>query len=386
MPSIEVIPVRSSAEMNAFIDLPWRIYRDDPNWVPPIKSGVAKLLQPEKHPFWDFARRELFLATHGSAAVGRIAAIIDDHYNRYHNERMGAWGFFECENDPEAAVALFSAVEKWFRNQGIEFLRGPLNPSTNYEAGMLVQGFDSPPALGMTYNPPYYVELAHLSGFKKEKDLLSFHIPRSFKFPDWAVSLGKRFAEKGEITIRKAVVKNLEAEVELLNRIYNECLAHNWGFVPMTVEEMRDSVKEMIPFLDTDLTFFIYYKDEVVGVCLILPDINPLLKRFNGRLGLGALVKKYRYWSEIKGLRGLIFGVKEEYRQTGVPFVAFNYLIEVLKRKENYHYLELGWNLEDNQAINRLYEEGGARPHKRYRIYRKEIGNETGVSRFRRES
>jgi GNAT superfamily N-acetyltransferase len=373
MPGIEVIPVRSQDRLKAFIELPWGIYHSDPNWIPPIKASLARLLDPDRHPFWISARRELFLAMRGSDAVGRIAAIVDNNYNSYHKERMGGWGFFECANDPEVAVGLFSAADKWVRNEGMEFLRGPLNPSTNYEVGLLVQGFDSPPALGMTYNPPYYVELAHFSGFKKEKDLLAFLIPKSFRPPDWAVGLAKRFAVKGEISIRKATPKNLDADVEQLTRIYNECLAHNWGFVPMTVEEMRDSVKEMLPFVDTDLTFFILYKDEVVGICLILPDVNPLLKRFDGRLGLGALIKKHLYGSEIKGLRGLIVGVKEEYRQMGVPYVAFDYLIETLKKKENYEYLELGWNLEDNQAINRLYEEGGFRPHKRYRIYRKEL-------------
>jgi hypothetical protein len=373
MPGVEVIPVRSQGRLKAFIELPWSIYRSDPNWIPPIKASMARFLDPDRHPFWSFAQRELFLAMRGSDAVGRIAAIVDNSYNTYHKERMGVWGFFECANDPEVAVGLFSAAEKWVRNKGMEFLRGPLNPSTNYEVGMLVQGFDSPPSLGMTYNPPYYVELVHFSGFKKEKDLLAFLIPRSFSPPDWAVSLAQRIATKGEITIRKATAPYLDAEVDLLTRIYNECLAHNWGFVPMTVEEMRDSVKEMLPFVDMDLTFFVLYKDVAVGVCLILPDISPLLRRFNGRLGLGALIKKYRYWSEIKGLRGVIFGVKEKYRQMGVPYVAFDYLIETLRKKEKYQYLELGWNLEDNHAINRLYEEGGFMPHKRYRIYRKEL-------------
>ena len=373
MAGIEVVPVRSRSQMKSFIDLPWSIYQGDPNWIPPIRPIVAKLLDPDRHPFWTSARRELFLAMRGSSPVGRIAAIVDDTYNSYHGERMGAWGFFECINDPEAAVALFSAVEKWARNEGMEFLRGPLNPSTNYEVGLLVQGFDTPPGLGMTYNPPYYVELVHFSGFKKEKDLLSYLVTRSFQLPEWALELGKRLAEKGEITIRKPSFKDFDTELMLLNRIYNECWARNWGFVPMTVEEMRDSIKEMMPFADTDLTFFIQHRNDVVGVCFILPDISPLLKRFDGHLGLSALIKKYRYGSEIKGVRGLIFGVKEEYRQTGVPFVAFNYLIEMAKKKEHYQYIELGWNLEDNEAINRLYEEGGARPHKRHRIYRRDL-------------
>jgi hypothetical protein len=374
MPNVEVIPVRNQAQLKAFVELPWQVYSKDPNWVPPIKSSVARLLQPGEHPFWRFARRELFLAMRGSHAIGRIAAIVDDRYNEYHGDRMGSWGFFECLNEPEAATSLFSMAERWIKDQGMAFLRGPLNPSTNYEVGLLLQGFDSPPTLGMTYNPPYYAELVHFSGYRKEKDLLAFRFPRSFRPPDWALALGARLAEKGEITIRNVVVERLQEEVELLARIYNECLADNWGFVPVTVEEMSDTAKEMAPFVDPDLAFFLHYKDEVVGVCLMLPDVNPLLKRFNGRLGLGALVKKHLYSSEIKGLHGLMFGVKEDYRQTGVPFVAFNQVINVLIRKEQYDYVELGWNLEDNEAINRLYEEGGARVHKRYRIYRKDLG------------
>jgi GNAT superfamily N-acetyltransferase len=202
---------------------------------------------------------------------------------------------------------------------------------------------------------------------------LAFLFTRDYEPPDWASSLAGMFCQKSEITIRKANRRNLEADLLLMNRMYNECWTHNWGFVPMTDEEIKESAKPMYHFLDPDVAFFICHEDEPVGFCLILPDLNPLLKRFNGRLGLSALIKKYLYWSEIKGLRGLLFGVKEQYRQMGLPLVALGHLMRTLRKKDQYHYLELGWNLEDNHAINRLYEDFGAKPYKRYRIYRKDL-------------
>ena len=158
-----------------------------------------------------------------------------------------------------------------------------------------------------------------------------------------------------------------------MNRIYNECWSNNWGFAPMTDDEIRETARSLIHIADMDLAFFLYYKDEPVGVSLLIPDVNPLLKRFDGRGGLSALIKKHVYWSDVTGLRGVLFGVKEAYRQMGLPLVALDYLIGVIKRKKQYRTIELGWNLEDNHAINTLYEEGGLKPTKRYRLYRKDL-------------
>jgi hypothetical protein len=373
MAGVSVIPVQSKRDMKTFVDLPWELYRDDPYWIPPVKSQVIQLLTPGRHPFWAFSRRELFLALRGSEVVGRIAAIVDDHYNDYQQEKMGVWGFFECQRDPEAAGALFTAAIDWVRKQGMEFIRGPLNPSLNYESGLLVHGFESRPTFLMTYNPPYYMELVKLSGFHKEKDLLTYLSTRDIKPPEWAMNLGERLAQKQEVVVRKMNPKHFDDEVRLLTRLYIECWGHNWGFSPPTASEVRDMVQSIYPILDIDMAFFLYVQDEPMGVCVVLPDVTPLLKRFNGKLGLGALLKKHLYWNEINGCRGFILGVKEEYRQVGAPLVALHYLMEAAKNKPQYYYVELGWNLEDNQAINLLYEESGLRPHKRYRIYRRDL-------------
>jgi len=372
--ALEVTAVRSDRDMKAFVELPWSVYEKDSCWVPPIKRSVARLLNPKKHPFWAFSERELLLARRGSETVGRIAAIVDGNHNRYHGERMCAWGFFECRQDPEVAAGLFSAVEGWARKQGMAFLRGPLNPSTNYEIGLLVEGFDTPPALMMPYNPAYYPELVFLCGHRKEKDLYAYRITEDHEIPPWILDQAERAGRRSGLRIRrmKPDPKGRE-EMRLIQQVYRDCWSRNWGFVPMTDKEVTFTIRELMPIFDPDFAFFLYHGDEAVGLCVIVPDVNPLLKRFNGSLGPAALVKKFLYASEISGLRGLLFGIKEAYRQSGAPYFVLGYLLESLRKRSRYRYLELGWNLEDNAAINLLYEEGGARPAKRYRLYRKDL-------------
>jgi hypothetical protein len=375
MARIAVRPVRTRAELSRFIDLAWDIYRDDPLWVPPLRAEQRRLLTPGRHPFWGFAERELFLAWRGDTAVGRIAAILDRSSNRFQQVRMGVWGFFECRNDPEAAVALFRAAETWARERDLAFMRGPMSPSPNYEIGLLVTGFDDAPVLMMTYNPPYYAELVALCGYHKEKDLLAYRYDLSRELPQYALDLAARIAERGEFRVRQARGgKHFTEELLELNRIYGECWSDNWGFVPMSEAEIRDTARQLRSILDLDLAFFVHRGDEAVGICLLVPDANFLLQRFNGSLGPLALLKLLLYRSKIAGLRGMLFGVKREYRQAGLPFFALSHLRGVLARKPQYRWIEMGWNLEDNPAINLLYEEGGLLPQKRYRIFRKDLG------------
>ena len=331
------------------------------------------MLDPRKHPFWEFSERILFLARRGSETVGRIAGIIDSHYNQFHSEKMGIWGFFECADDPEAAAALLSSVETWVRQKGMNFMRGPLSPSTNYETGLLIEGFDYPPAVMMPYTPPYYPRLVESCGFTKEKDLVAFLIQGAYRLPEWMDRLAERIARKKGVCIRRFSPKDENAEFALIKEIYNASWSGNWGFVPLSDDEMRDIQKRVMTFADPDLVFFIYYEREPAAVCVIFPDINPLLKRLNGRIGLMGLLKFLMYRREIKGLRCLLFGIKEKYRQLGLPMLAFHHIYEVARKKKKSQYLEMGWILEDNEAINSLVEEAGAKPYKKYRIFRKSL-------------
>ena len=373
MAGIEIVSAESGSALRDFIDLPWKLYAGYPKWVPPLKKEVRRLLDPHDHPFWEFSERALFLARRGSETVGRIAGIIDRRHNEFHREQMGIWGFFECADDPAAAAALFSTVETWARQKGMAFLRGPLNPSANNEIGLLVEGFEYAPALMMPYNPPYYSRLVESCGFAKEKDLFAFLIDGDYRLPEWMDSLAGRIAQKQGIRIRHPSRKDYDAEFALIRKIYNESWAANWGFVPLTDEEMRDIQKNVKSFVDPDMVFYVYYEDEPAAVCVIFPDINPLLKRFNGRIGLVGLLKALLYRREIKGVRLLMFGVKEKYRQLGVPMLAFHHIYEVVREKKKYQYLEMGWTLEDNEAVNALIEEAGGKRYKTYRLFRKSL-------------
>lgn len=371
--AVDVRAVAGSADIDAFIELPWEIYARDPNWVPPLRNEVRRLLDPSKHPFWLHARRELFLARRGGRVVGRIAAIVDDNYNRFHEERMGIWGFFECHDDPEAAAGLFAAAENWCREQGMSFIRGPLNPSTNYEIGMLLEGFEYPPTIMMTYNPRYYLDLVGGCGYVKDKDLLAFLIDWESQTAARVTKLADRIRRNNNITIRPAQRKNFAEELKTVKQLYDASWQKSWGFVPMTDAEIEDMGRLVYRIGDPDLVFFVNYNDQPVGLCIILPDVNRLLMKLNGRLGLWGMLKAFWYRKQITGIRGVLFGFLEEYQKKGLPLVAFDYVNQILRSKKKYQYFELGWNLEDNDAINQFDREVGGREYKRYRIYRKPL-------------
>jgi len=253
------------------------------------------------------------------------------------------------------------------------FLRGPLSPSMNYETGLLIEGFDYPPAVGMTYNPPYYLKLIESGGYTKEKDLLAFLIDGEYRLPDWMDRLAERTAQKKGIRIRHVDPKKMDAEFDLIREIYNDSWSGNWGFVPLTSNEMRDIQKSVKPFADPALVFFLYYDDDPAAVCVIFPDVNPLLKCLDGRISPLGLLKALICWRKIKGLRLLMLGIKEKYRQLGLPLLAFHHIYEVARKQMKYQHLEMGWTLEDNESVNALAGETGARVYKKYRIFRKSL-------------
>ncbi len=374
MAGIEVVRVASQADLRTFIDLPWAIYPRDSNWVPPLKSEVRHLLDTARHPFWKFAERELFIARRDGRPIGRIAAIIDPNSNRFHEERAAAFGFFECSNDREAAAALFAAATNYARDKGMAFVRGPLNPSTNYEIGMLIDGFEHPPVVMMPWNLPYYVELAEAAGFQKEKDLLAFYVgPEDFP-AERTERLAKVIVKRNNISMRCADRRNFAAEMALIKDIYHASWERSWGFVPMSDGEIDEMGRSMLRFADLDLVFFIYHGDDPAGLVVILPDINPILKLFNGRIGPVGLLKFLLFGRRKHGWRGTVFGFKEQYRKIGLPLVAFDYCNRVLRDpKKRSSFLELGWNLEDNRDINQFDLDVGGKIYKRYRIFRKDL-------------
>jgi hypothetical protein len=286
---------------------------------------------------------------------------------------MGAWGFFESIDDQRVASSLFGAAEQWARERGMDFMRGPLNPSTNYEIGMLTEGYQYPPAVMMPYNPRYYVDLAENYGLAKEKDLIALLLEPQNAPADRVGRLAARIRRNNNISIRAAKKKDFHSELALIKEIYHATWSKSWGFVPMTDSEMDHMGETLLRIIDPDLVLFVYFHGEPVGICVIIPDINPLLKRFNGKVGVLGLLTYWRYRHEVCGLRAILFGFKHEAQKVGLPLVVFDHLNHLLREKKHYKYLELGWNLEDNENINRFDAEIGGRPYKRYRIFRKDL-------------
>ena len=282
MAGIEIVAADNPKALKQFVEFPYRLYRDYPHYVPPLRIAVKELLDREKHPFYKDAEAEFFVAKKDGQVVGRVAAIVDKAHNRFHQENAGFFGFFECANDQAVADALLQRAKSWVFDRGAKFLRGPVNPSTNYECGTLVEGFDSDPMVMMPYNPEYYPVLLERAGLHKSKDLFAWlsnantiDIKKIDRVADKAV--------KGNgVTVRPIDMKNFAADVENVWNIYNSAWERNWGFIPMSKEEFQLQGKEMKQILKPELVLIGEVEGRVVGFALALPDINQALKPAQG--------------------------------------------------------------------------------------------------------
>ena len=368
MGGIEIVAVNSKGALKEFVELPYALYRDDPHWVPPLRIAVKELLDKAKHPFYANAETELYLARKNGKVVGRVAAILDKAHNRFHEEKAGFFGFFECVNDPAAAAALLSAARKWVAGKGAGFIRGPVNPSTNYECGMLVEGFDSDPMVMMTYNPRYYPTLMEQAGLRKSKDLYAYLSNANTIEMEKIDRVADKVLKTTGVRVRPINMKDFDADVARVWEVYAAAWARNWGFIPMSREEFALSGKEMKMILKPGLVLIGEIGDRVVGFALALPDINQALKPANGSLFPTGLLKILYYQRLIRNVRVLALGVVEEYRASGLAAGFYATLVRNA-RKLGFGDCEMSWILEDNVLMNRSLEVMGAKRYKTYRIY-----------------
>lgn len=370
-PDLEIRRITGDEDTERFLRLPWTIYRDSPHWVPPLLKDVRFRLDRARHPFFEHAKMDLFLAMRDGKVLGRIAAVIDDRHNEFHKERTGFFGMFECVNEEAVARGLFAAAEDWVRSHGMNVIRGPMNLSMNDECGFLLEGFDSDPVIMMPYNPTYYLELCDRCGYVKAKDLYAY-LKSDVGVAGRVAKLVERIKEHEQVTIRPVDMKNFDSEVALLKEIYNAAWELNWGFVPMTDREMDQMAKDLKPIAEPSLILFAEVAGKPVGVSVTIPDFNQVLKKLNGRLGPLGILKYLYYKRKITGLRGIVFGLKKEYRRTGISTVMY-YETETAGAKLGYQWCEMSWNLEDNDLINRFDEAIGGKLYKKYRIYEKPL-------------
>ena len=335
---LKITVVEDKRDWQDFLKLPWQIYKDNQYWIPPLLKDVTETLDTNKNPFWKHARRELYIARNNDKCVGRIAAIVDDNHNSFHEDRIGFFGFFECITDNEVAAGLWDSARDWLKQHKMDTMRGPVNPSMNDETAFLLEGFDKPPTIMMPYTHKYYLDLAENYGFKKAKDLYAFYKHASDGMPERIEKMIKRIKERTQVKIRPFNMRNFEKDARILKDIYNAAWEKNWGFVPMTEEEMDLTAEKLKQFADPELVLFAELDDEPVGVIVSVPDINQVLKHLNGKLGLIEMLKFLYYKKKVDGVRSLIAGVKKQYRETGIIAVLF-YATEkpALKRGFKWH-------------------------------------------------
>jgi GNAT superfamily N-acetyltransferase len=376
--TLAIVPVRSRREFKEFIALPWRIYDPDtyPRWVPPLRLMVQDALDTKKNPFYARASRELWLAVRDGTPVGRIAAIENPMHNEFHHDRVGFFGFFEAQDDQEAATKLLETAAEWLRARGLSAMRGPMSPSTNQECGLLVGGYEEHPMFLTPWNPPYYEKLIIGAGLAPVKELLGYKIKiddPSFRMSPRYEEQAKRALERSKVVFRTLDLGNFDAEVETWFDIYNSAWEENWGFVPMSREEFVHMAKELKPLLDPRFALVAEVEGKPAGMLLVLLDYNEIFKRIpTGKLLPTGLFKLLFGKKRIRSGRVILLGVKKEHRTRSI-FQLF--LHEIIRRGHETGVVngEASWVLEDNLLMNRPLLAMGAQPYRRWRIYERPL-------------
>lgn len=370
MSDLTIKPVETRGEQRHFIDLAWTIYRHDPNWIPPLRRNLEELVGFRPHPFHDVADVRTWLAWRDGQPVGRIAGIVNPVHNAKYAENRGFFGFFESIDDREVSCGLFDTVRAWLQEQGISDLRGPVNPSLNYEVGLLIDGFDSPPTFMMTYNPPYYERLIEDYGFGKTQDLYAFwgHVDMLATLDEKLAFIIKAATERFDIKLRTMDRSRFREDVETFLHIYNASLEGTWGFTPLSQGEIEHMSRGLKHLMIPELTAAAEVDGRTVAAAFGLLDYNPRIKQINGRLFPFGFIRLLTRRRRIQRIRLISTNVLPEFQRWGLGVVVLAKLApDALKWgiKE----AEFSWVLESNQLSYKSLKRGGAKLVKTYRVY-----------------
>lgn len=370
MSAIEIVEVETAARRREFIAYPNRLYRGDPNYVAPLLAERKEFFDFQKNPFYRVAKVRLFLALRDGRITGRIATCVNYNHNDFHNESVGFFGFFDCPDNYEVASTLLRVAMITLKREGMEKMRGPMNFSVNHELGFLVDGFESPPVLMMTYNRPYLPKLAEQFGLKKVVDLLAFKLSKETEIKQRIRTVVEKLQKRSKIVLRSVRMSDFFEEVKRINKVFNAAWEHNWGFVPMSEDEFQFAGRGLKQIVDPDLVLIGEHEGEPVAFSLAVPDINQALIHLNGRLlplGIFKLLWHTKIRSKIKAVRLMVFGVIPQYQKRGIDSMMY---IETFNRAvaKGYQWAELSWVLETNDLMCRGAVDMGAVPYKRYRI------------------
>jgi GNAT superfamily N-acetyltransferase len=376
MSDVTISTAASRADMREFITLPFRLYEGVEHWVPPLISERKHHLNRSKNAYFKHAEAEYFMASRNGRVVGRISAQVDERFNEFHDNDWGQFGFFESEDDHEVAQALLDAASVWLRERGRDHVIGPLDFSTNHECGLLVEGHEWAPQILENWHHPYYGPLLEGCGLTKAMDLYKWqlHVSQRSDVLPIVFELAEKLEPEHGITIRGMRKRDLKNEVARFMEIYNAAWERNWGFVPLTDEEIVGYAKELKPILDENWAMVAETRDgETVGVALTLPDYNQVLKKLNGRLLPFGWITALRERKKIDSVRVFALGVKPEYQHTGVAAGLYKRHFDMAASTPQSEHAETGWILEVNKPMNRAMEAMGGNIIKTYRIYETDL-------------
>ncbi len=366
---LQILEVKTKKGLKKFIDFPYKLYVNYPNWVPPLKSEVYNLFNEKKNPFFEHAKMKLFLAVEDGVVVGRIASIIDRKFIKFQEENTGYFGFFEAIDNQRVTNELFEKAEEFLKENGIENVIGPMNPSTNEECGFLLEGFDSTPLIMMTYTPEYYIRLTQGAGYEKAKDLYAFHSKVQAELPEKVRRIYEKVMKRNKITLRHMDMKNFKNEIKTIKQVYNGAWEKNWGFVPMTEKETDKMAKDLKDLIVPEFVQFAEVDGKTVAFMWTSPDYNYIMKKMNGKLNIFTFLKEKK---NIKWVRLITFGILKDYRKMGIDALFFKDALDTAK-KMGYTDAEFSWVLEENVLIHRASQVMGGKLYKKYRIVGKRL-------------
>ncbi|MHB8066910.1 MAG: hypothetical protein ACYDIC_03305 [Desulfobaccales bacterium] len=371
---IRVIAVRGEEELWEFLRLPWRIYQHDPHWVAPLLEHQRAFLDPAQGPFFENGEAQYFLAYYQGRPAGRISAHINRLYDERYDRITGFFGFFECIPEPRVAAALFEAAADWMRLRGRTRLLGPLSFSIYDEVGLLVEGFDSIPAMFQSHNPPYYPQFLKELGFRKTFDFYALRVTKRFPLEPLEAKIAE-ILQGQNLRLTPLNLRDLERRREEVYSLFNEAWSSNWCHIPLTKKQFNAFYDELKPLLRPNLVKLLLDGDDLVAFSIILPDLNPLVQTFNGELSVWKKLKllyaaKYQ---PIKKARALVLGVRQRYqgRKLHHALILKSYVDGA--RETPLEFVDLSLIPENLRHYIRAFRFVGAERYKTFRIFEKEI-------------
>jgi len=370
---VEIVAADAGGAHRQFVDLPYRLYRDDPRFVAPLRRERRDLFSKKRHPFFAHADAAFFLARRAGQVVGRIEAVVNHAYGALHDARTGFFGAYECARDRAASDALLDAAAAWLRARGMTAMRGPFTHSQNEEYALLVDGFDAPPVVQLAYNPPYYAELLEGHGLRRVRDLHAWWADVDREPDARLLRVAAAIRRRGRISVRRLRVSDYDAEVDRAERLLNEVLARTRGFVPVTGAELRFAAQQFRSLFRPELVLFAEVDGVPAGIALAMPDFNQALSRVrDGRLFPLGWLRIARGLRAIDQLRLMALGVRPGYRRRGIELLLCLELREAARRL-GYRGGELSMVWDDNGAIHPTIAAMGGRRAKTYRIYERSL-------------